>query len=364
MNMLAAPKLGMDEGSVGVRPRFSITDPEGLIELTNAQKAAVVVQLIISSGETIPLSMMSEATQVHLARVYANMGPLNKITVETVINEFSEQIEALGLSFPLDTGAALEALSGQLDEDLLRRMRHAYNPTVPQGVWERISGLAPEALAERLSQESARIAAVILSKLPTEISSQVLDSFEADQANAVGFAFSETGLVQQSTVDIIAQSIVDDVDALSGDAAFKTTPATRAADLLNAVTTAQREAVMEALEKEDAKFAADVRKAIFTFEDIKVRLKPDDVSKIVREVAADELAPGLKAGMEMFPDSANFILESLSKRMADQMRDDISDAPALSPKKGEAAMGQITAAIRRLVELGDIVLKDRDEDQE
>lgn len=332
--------------------------------LNGAQRAAVIVQMIINAGGSIPLDAMSEATQVHLARVYAAMGPINKATVAHVLEEFATHLDAHGLSFPVDTTAALDALEGNLSDKLLDRIRQIHSPTLPKNTWELIADLAPETLVERLQQESPRIGAIILSKLPAAASAAVMDLLEDELAKSVTFAFSETAKVQAETVDIVAQTLLDAEQGTGEASAFVAKPVARAAALLNSAGARQRDTVLDALDQLDAVFAAQVRKAIFTFADILTRVEAVDIAKLTRAVSGDELNAALKAGEEAHEDVVEFILSNLSSRMAKQIREEMSEMPALIGKPAEAAMGRLTSAIRQLQEDGDLTLISVEEDSE
>ncbi|PTX56508.1 flagellar motor switch protein FliG [Litoreibacter ponti] len=351
----ALTRLGM--GGKLADPAFRFDGSDTPMKLAGAQKAAVIVQMIVDAGGKIPLSVMSEATQVHLARVYASMGPINKATVSSVLDEFATHLEAHGLSFPVDTAAALEALQGHLSDDLLERMKQVHNPSLPKNTWETIADLPAEDLAERLKTESPRVGAIILSKLPSARASEVLELLDQDTANAVTYAISETEAVRSETVDVIAQTMLggDAGDAGSGTV-FSTGAAARAAELLNAAGSAQRDQVLAALDTLDEAFAAQVRKAIFTFADITSRVAPTDLPNVVRVLPGEELTAALKAGEAEHGEVVEFILENLSKRMADQMREELAEAPDLKGKPAEAAMGKLTAAIRDLVDKGEMTL--------
>ena len=364
MDLVAQPRAGAGFGIGGkvATTAFAFDGSDKPLHLSGAQKAAVIVQMILHAGGAIPLSVMSEATQVHLARVYASMGPINKATVASVLAEFAEHLDAHGLSFPVDTSAALDALEGNLSDSLLARMRQIHSPTLPKNTWEMIAEIPPEELAERVATESPRVAAIIMSKLPPAASTNVMDLLDIETANAVTFALSETGSVQSETVDIVAQTILESGESSAEGGAFTAKPVARAASLLNAAGATQRDAVLDALDTLDAVFAAQVRKAIFTFADILTRVQPTDVPALIRVLPGDELNAALKAGSEEHASVVDFILENLSKRMADAIREELGEISPLTGKAAEAAMGKLTAAIRQLEESGDITLITIDED--
>ncbi|MEQ9675510.1 MAG: FliG C-terminal domain-containing protein, partial [Roseovarius indicus] len=102
------------------------------------------------------------------------------------------------------------------------------------------------------------------------------------------------------------------------------------------------------------------RKAIFTFANIPDRINPRDVPTITRDMPRQDLAPALAAALASGDDdligAATFLLDSLSKRMGDALRDEIDEQGTVSAKDGEAAMTAVFNTIRTLEASGEITL--------
>ena len=138
--------------------------------------------------------------------------------------------------------------------------------------------------------------------------------------------------------------------------AFSVPPADRVGAILNAAAAATREGVLEGLEAQDAEFADHVRKAIFTFDHIPKRLEPTDVPKVMRQVDGETTVTALAAGMQAAPVAVEFLLENMSKRMAEQLRDDAEARGQVRGPEGEAAMAEVVTVIRSLADDGGIRL--------
>jgi flagellar motor switch protein FliG len=85
-----------------------------------------------------------------------------------------------------------------------------------------------------------------------------------------------------------------------------------------------------------------------------------DVPTVIRDVPREDLVTALSAAMASGgnqEDVATFLLDNLSKRMGDALRDDIQDRGAVSATAGEAAMTEIVNNIRTLEANGEIKLK-------
>jgi flagellar motor switch protein FliG len=117
-----------------------------------------------------------------------------------------------------------------------------------------------------------------------------------------------------------------------------------------------REVLLGGLEARDAGFAVEVRRAIFTFHHIPKRVEPADVPRILRRVEPDIVTRAIAAGMESAALTVEFLLENMSKRLAEQMRGEAENIGKIRPEDGEAAMAEIVSAIRALEEEGELRL--------
>ena len=135
-------------------------------------------------------------------------------------------------------------------------------------------------------------------------------------------------------------------------------PVERVGAILNFSPSTTRDDVLDGLDKEDREFANEVRKAIFTFVNIPERIDPRDVPKITREVEQTVLITALAAaqGKEKETKAAEFILSSMSQRLAQQMRDEMETLGKVRAKDGEDAMNEVVTAIRAMEADGKLML--------
>jgi flagellar motor switch protein FliG len=132
--------------------------------------------------------------------------------------------------------------------------------------------------------------------------------------------------------------------------------------MLNAVGTASRDAVLAGSTAATPISPKGVRRAIFTFQHIPKRIDAADIPRITGAVDGDTLVTALAAGLQAAPVAVEFILENMSKRMAEQMRDEAEAMNTPKEAAGEAAMQEVIAAIRGLEEAGDIRIRHDEED--
>jgi flagellar motor switch protein FliG len=132
----------------------------------------------------------------------------------------------------------------------------------------------------------------------------------------------------------------------------------RVGAILNVSPAATREDVLKGLEEDDASFAEQVRKAIFTFVHLPKRVLPRDVPKVARIVDQPVLVTALAAAMADpgKVDAAEFVLANMSQRLAQALREEVSTRGKVKEKDAEDAMNAVVQAVRQLESTGELVL--------
>ena len=262
--------------------------------LSRKAKAAIIVQFLLNEGADVPLSALPDEYQAELTMLLGNMRYVDRETLNAVVEEFSNELESVGLAFPGDMAGALNALDGKINAHTAHRLRKEAGVRQTGDPWQRINALDVDRLRALVTSESTEIAAVMMSKIDVGKAAQVLAKLPGDKARRISYAVSMTTGVTPDAVDRIGISLAAQIDA-EPLKAFKTRPDERLGAILNYSNTAVREELLQNLEQEDADFAEAVRKAIFTFANIPERLNAIDVPKITRDVPPDALAMAMAA---------------------------------------------------------------------
>lgn len=326
--------------------------------LSRRQKAAVIVRLLIAQGEQVPLAALSDDHQADLTEAMGRMRTIDRATLRAVVEEFLAELESVGMSFPGGIEGALDVLEGHISPATASRLRRQALAEGAGDPWARIAGLGAQPLLAALQAESIEVGAVILSKLSVARAAELLGALPGERARRLARAIAETSRISPVNVRRIGLALIDQIEA-EPEPAFETTPVERVGAILNYSPAATRDEVLEGLEQEDADFAAEVRRAIFTFADIPARIDPRDVPKITKECESAALVTALAAalaGDERDQAAAEFLLGAMSQRMAGQLRDEVAERGKVKAADGEAAMGKVVAAIREIEARGELVM--------
>ena len=326
------------------------------------EKAAIIVRLLLAEGATMPISSLPDHMQAALTEQIGQMRLIDRTTLSAVVEEFLAELEEVGLAFSGGIDAALEMMDGHISTTAANRLRRLAGASAKMDPWDRLTALPAERLLPVVEAESIEVAAVMLSKLPVPKAAEILGKLPGEKARRVAYAVSMTGAVDPETVRRIGLSLSAQLDAQPARA-FDAGPVERVGAILNVSTAATRDDVLQGLEVEDADFAEQVRKAIFTFNHIPARIAARDIPKIVRLVEQPVLVTAFTAALTR-PTTApvvEFFLSNMSQRLAQGVREEMEARGKVKEKDGEDAMSAIVTTVRQLEGAGELVMI-RDED--
>lgn len=342
----------------------ALPGPQGL---DRRQKAAIIVRFLLQEGADMPLSDLPEEMQTALAQQMGSMRHISRETLEQVVAEFADELERLGLTFPRGLAGALSALDGRISPQTAARLRKEAGVRRSGDPWAFIRELEVEKLAAAVQCESTEVSAVLLSKLPVPKAAELLARIPGAQARRITHAMSLTSAVTPEAVDRIGLSLAAQFET-EPPRAFEEGPEARLGSILDITDAGKRDEVLSALDEDDAEFSARVRKAIFTFPDIPARIAPPDVPRITREADPEALGTALAYALahedEAIRAAADFLLSNISKRMAENIREEAAERGRIRQRDGEAAQTAVIMSIRALQSRGEIGFIDPEEEQD
>jgi len=335
-----------------------------LTNLPKSRKAAMVVQLLLTEGSDLPLADLPEDVQIHLTKELGQLKVIDKATLDSVAEEFAREVDSIGMTAPGSMEAALKSLDGRISQTATARLRDEFAANETTDPWSLLLDLEPEDYLPIANAESPEVFAIVLSKLPTSKAATLLGLMPGDQARRIAFAISKTNGIHPDAIVRIGAGLAKNYCNTSINA-FSVTPEERIGSILNSSPAATRDQLLEGIMSEDPVFGEGVRKAVFTFEDIPARLAEMDVPKVLRDIDQGDLVKALAFGIEtggQLTLAANHLLENMSSRMADNLREEMSEVGKIKLSDGELAQTAVVAAIRAAADAGAITLIFEDDD--
>jgi len=203
-----------------------------------------------------------------------------------------------------------------------------------------------------VKHEQPQTISFLLSYLDSAKSAEVFSLLGPDLREEV---IERLGTIESTSLELvskIARSLGKDYDTKVRPAFHRSGGVRSVADLLNHLDKEMSKHLLARLEERNAALSAQIRKKLFSFEDVN-RLQPADLQRVLREVDSSNLAVAMKSASESLRDR---IYASISKRAAESLKEELEMLGPVRLKDVEAAQEAIIQVVRPLEEEGQITL--------
>ena len=245
-------------------------------------------------------------------------------------------------------------MDGKITPQTAKKLREDAGVRLFEDPWDRIKGLDLDDLIEILDQETAEVAAVVLSKLDVPAAAKILAKMPGERARRITYAISMTAQVTPTAVDRIGQGILSQIDNRP-EFAFVDLPERRIAVILTAANDALRDEVLEGLRDTDKDFADRVERSVFTFDSIPERIAQNDIAKAIKTVPQSDLVVAFAYARNIDRgEIVDYMLGAMSKRMVERIEDEVKDLGKVTRKDGQAAIAMLVSGIQSQIADGEV----------
>ena len=214
-----------------------------------------------------------------------------------------------------------------------------------RNMWEKLSNVQEEVLANYLKNEYPQTVAVVLSKLRPEHAARVLPILPEDLALDVVNRMLRMEAVQKEVIERVEQTLR--TEFMSNLSQTRRRDAHEVmAEIFNNFDRQTETRFVNALEEENRESAERIKALMFTFDDL-VKLDAGSSQTLMRHIDKDKLAVALKGASEQV---RQFFMSNMSTRAAKMLLDDMAGArsgAAARRRRGAGDAGQSRQGPRR-----------------
>ncbi len=323
-----------------------------LPKLSGEQKAAI---LMISLGPDISSEVFKELKEEQVEQVALQIANMKKVTPQerdAVMEECyqlsmaEEYISQGGVDYAREI--LEKALGDQKAMEIINRLQGALQMTP----FDFIKRTDPQQLLNFIQNEHPQTISLILAHLNPEHAATILSALAAEIQVDVAQRIAQ---MERATPDIImeiekvlerniASVFTQEMTAAGGVRAV--------AEILNRVDRSTEKTLMEKLEETNPELADEIKRLMFTFDDI-LLIDDRSIQQILREVDQKDLILALKGAGEEVKAK---ILKNMSARARALIMEEMEVMGPVRLKNTEEAQQKIVNTIRQLEEAGEIVV--------
>ena len=323
----------------------------------NDEKVAI---LLLSLDEEVAARVMKNFSSAEIERIGKHMSQLDSVSMEVVSNvakEFCTLARQRGGVLPVHGDTLRNLIVNAAGADTAHDILINIERTVPHGesynnpLIQKLQDIDPQILTDFTKTEHPQTIALILSYMGTEQAANVLEGISPELQGDIIKRMATLKSVPHEFIADIAKTLEKEI-MVGGVSNLQPGGITMVADIMNKMNRNTENAIMKALDDNVPEIAAEIRKKMFTFEDI---LKLDDrsIQELLREVSTEDLGRALKVVDE---EMRVVIFKNMSKRGAEMLKEDIEMMPPIRLSEIEKSQRIIIDATKKLEGEGKIVI--------
>ncbi|MBW8350492.1 flagellar motor switch protein FliG [Bacillus sp. IITD106] len=320
--------------------------------LTGKQKAAI---LLISLGPDVASSVYKHLTEEEMEKLTLEISSVRKVdssAKEDVMDEFHNIAIAQDYITQGGIGYAKTVLEKALGPEQAMNIINRLTSSLQVRPFDFARKADAGQILNFIQNEHPQTIALILSYLDPEKAGQILSELPQDKQTDIAKRIAVMDRTSPEVISEIESILERKLSATVTQDYTQTGGIEAVVDVLNGVDRATEKTILDALEIEDPILAEEIKKRMFVFEDI-VTLDNRSIQRIIRECDNEDLLLALKISSDEVKD---VLYRNMSTRMVETIKEEMEFMGPVRLRDVEEAQTKIVGIIRRLEELGEIIV--------
>jgi flagellar motor switch protein FliG len=320
-------------------------------KITNVKKAAI---LLMCLGEDAAAKIFQEFTDDEIRRVTKIMATIQHIPSEIkqqVVESFLAAQKTYSGLFVKGSDFAKMALA-KTESDRADDLLDQFISGTESKPLETIAMMQARMVASLLEKEHPQTVALILSTQHVQHASEILSWIPEEMRADVVYRIAKIEKVSPDVITGIEEALNKELGRSIGKEQRQVGGIDKVVDLLGHLQNNLDADIIETIEESDAELAEEIRKRMFTFENL-IGLDGRSLQMILREINNDSLTMAMKTASDEMKEK---IFANMSARAADMIRDDLEAMGPVRLSEVEAMQQSIVKIAMKLEEEGKIVL--------
>jgi flagellar motor switch protein FliG len=322
-------------------------------------KRAAMLMLALGEQYGAKVWQMLDDDEIReLSIVMSSLGTIEADVVEDLLLEFVSRMSASGALMG-NFDATERLLQQYLPKERVNGIMDEIRGPAGRNMWEKLSNVQEEVLANYLKNEYPQTIAVVMSKLTAEHAARVLAILPEDLALDVVARMLKMEAVQKEVIERVEQTLR--LEFMSNLSQTRRRDAHEVmAEIFNNFDRQTETRFITALEEENRESAERIKALMFTFDDL-VKLDTASTQTLMRHVDKEKLGVALKGANE---DIRTFFLGNMSSRAAKMLLDDMQAMGPVRLRDVDEAQALLVNLAKDLAAKGEIMLaKGRADDE-
>jgi flagellar motor switch protein FliG len=321
-------------------------------DLSGKQKAAI---LLISLGPDVSASIYKHLSEEEIEKLTLEISGVKKVdshAKEEVIEEFHQIALAQDYITQGGIGYAKTVLQKALGEEQATIILNRLTSSLQVRPFDFARKADPAQILNFIQNEHPQTIALILSYLDSQQAGQILSELPQEMQADIAKRIAVMDRTSPEIINEVEQVLERKLSTTVTQDYTQTGGIEAVVEVLNGVDRSTERTILDALEIQDPELAEEIKKRMFVFEDI-VTLDNRSIQRIIRECENEDLLLSLKVSSE---EVKEIVFKNMSTRMVDTFKEEMEYMGPVRLRDVEEAQSRIVVNIRRLEDVGEIVI--------
>jgi flagellar motor switch protein FliG len=322
-------------------------------KLTKIQKLAALLLMLSPENAVQIMKSLEEQELEEVSSEMVKLGSVSQGLQEEIMGDFSgvAMEAALAIAGGVDRAKSLLEKSVGLfrASDILGRISPH---RAPVEAMQQIVEMDTRHIFSLIRQEQLQTIVLVTSYLSQEKASQLLSLFRPELREQIIERLATMGPTSVQAVELVAKELESKFGNNRARPLNQTGGVRAAAQVINSLPQNMSKSILASLSERNAELGEAIRKKMFTFEELE-RLDTRTLQIILQSIEVSLLVVALKTANEKLKQT---LLSCISKRAAENVREEMNMMGPLRLTEIEAARSQILEIVRNLDAEGQISL--------
>ena len=318
--------------------------------LSGDEKAAA---LLLALGPDFGKAVWSELDEMEiksLSRAMVQLGPITQEMLDALLIEFVTALSSTG-SIAGNSDTTERLLLSFLPTERVDAIMEEIRGPAGRNMWEKLSNVQEDILANYLKNEYPQTIAVVLSKIASDHASKVLAVLPEELALDV--------VQRMLGLDPVQKEILEKIESTLRTEFMSTLSTTKRrdsheqmAEIFNSFDRQTEARFITQLEENSRDDAERIKALMFTFEDL-TKLEASAIQTLLQKMDKKELGLALKGANEQ---AKEFFFANMSARSSKLLKDDMDAMGPVRLKDVDDAQGRMVNVVKDMAARGEIVI--------
>ncbi|QST01583.1 flagellar motor switch protein FliG [Pontibacillus sp. ALD_SL1] len=320
--------------------------------LSGRQKAAA---LLISLGPDVSAQVYKHLTEEEIEKLTLEISSVKKVEPdqkEEILDQFHQIALAQDYISQGGIGYAKTVLEKALGDKEASAIINRLTSSLQVKPFDFARKADPSQILNFIQNEHPQTIALILSYLDSDQSAQILSELPQEMQADIARRIAIMDSTSPEVINEVEQILERKLSATVTQDYTQTGGIEAVVNVLNGVDRSTERTILDSLEIQDPELAEEIKKRMFVFEDI-VTLDNRAIQRVIRDADNEDLMLSLKVASE---EVKEVVFKNMSSRMSETFQEEMEYMGPVRLRDVEESQTRIVSIIRRLEEVGEIVI--------